>query len=62
VIEDIKLMAKSFDSCSFQHVYRVLNVATHNLARNFDFSVESVWRGVPSICIREALYNNIMIM
>ena len=62
VIEDVKLMAKSFASCDFCHVYRVLNVAAHNLARASDFSVDSVWRGVPPKCIQEAICNDIMII
>jgi ribonuclease HI len=62
VIEDVKLLAKSFDSCSFQHVYRVLNIAAHSLARKCEFSVDAVWRGNPPVCIREAICNDVMIM
>uniref|UniRef100_A0ACD5WWJ1 Uncharacterized protein n=1 Tax=Avena sativa TaxID=4498 RepID=A0ACD5WWJ1_AVESA len=47
VIEDVKRLARSFESCDFKHVYRVLNVAAHNLARKCEFSVDAVWRGVP---------------
>jgi hypothetical protein len=62
VIEDIKFSSKTFASCEFCHVFRVLNVAAHNLARSCISSVNSVWRGVPPDSIREAIYNDILIM
>jgi ribonuclease HI len=62
VIEDVKLAAASFESCSFTHVSRSLNMAAHCLARLCEFSVDAVWRGVPPDCIREAICNDIMIM
>jgi hypothetical protein len=46
VIEDVKVLAKTFEMCSFRHVYHTLNVAAHNLARKCEFSVDVVWRGV----------------
>jgi hypothetical protein len=61
-IEDVKRMAKSFELVSFCHVYRVLNCVAHNLARQSEFSVDAVWRGVPSVCIWEAICNDIMII
>jgi hypothetical protein len=54
VIEDVKL-AKSLESCVFHHVYGVLNVAAHNLARECEFSSDAVWRGVPPVGIQEAI-------
>jgi hypothetical protein len=62
VIEEVKLMAKSFVSCEFRHVYRVLNVAAHNLARACEFSLDAVWRGVPPVCIQEAICNDVLII
>jgi hypothetical protein len=61
VVEDIKFYSKSFSSCEFQHVSRVLNVAAHQLARGCISSVNSVWRGVSPDSIWEALCNDILI-
>jgi hypothetical protein len=61
VIEDVKIMTRSFESCVFRHVYRVLNVVAHNLAKSCEFSLVAVWRGVPPGCIQEAICNDIMI-
>jgi hypothetical protein len=62
VIEDIKTCSNLFSSCAFLHVFRVHNVAAHQLAKGCLSSVNSVWRGVPPDCIREALCNDILIM
>jgi ribonuclease HI len=62
VIHDIRRMAASFVSCSFNHVKRGLNCAAHSLAKLSEFSVCSVWRGVAPDCIREILCNDIMIL
>jgi hypothetical protein len=62
VIEDIKTSSKYFISCYFRHVVRVLNVPAHQLARGCSSLANSVWRGVPPDCIREALCNDLMIM
>jgi ribonuclease HI len=62
VIEDVKRLARSFVSCSFKHVYRVVNVVAHVLARRCEFSVDVVWRGLPPECIREDICNDIMII
>jgi hypothetical protein len=51
-------MAKSF----VRHVYHVLNYVAHNLARQCEFLVDAVWRGVPLVCIREAICNDIMLI
>jgi hypothetical protein len=61
VIEDIRISSMVFVSCSFLHVFRVLNVAAHQLARGVS-SVMSVWRGLPPDLIREALCNDFLIM
>jgi ribonuclease HI len=58
VIEDIKLLASSFLSCSFTHVYRNANVAAHSLARCCENS-SLVLRGVARI--REFICNDIMV-
>jgi hypothetical protein len=55
-------MAKSFELVSFRHFYCVLNCVAHKLARQCEFSVDVVWRGVPPVCIREAICNDIMII
>jgi hypothetical protein len=61
VIEDVKIMARSFESCVFRHVYHVLNIVAHNLAKSCEFSLATVWRGVLPGCIQEAICNDIMI-
>lgn len=61
VIEDIKFNSKTFNSCSFRHVFRILNVAAHELARGVS-SVSYVWRDVPPDLIRETLCTDLMIM
>jgi hypothetical protein len=55
VIEDVKIMARSFESCVFRHVYRVLNIVAHNLAKSCEFSLAAVWHGVLPSCIQEAI-------
>jgi hypothetical protein len=62
VIEDVKLLAKSFDFCPFQHVYHVVNVVAHNLAKKCEFSVDVVWCGSTPECIHEDICNEIMII
>jgi ABC-type uncharacterized transport system permease subunit len=60
VIEDIKFLATTFSSCSFQHVFRGANVVAHSLARLCDKS-SLVTRGVAPDCIRELICNDIMV-
>jgi hypothetical protein len=60
VIEDIKFISNHFSSYAFQHVYRVLNVAAHQLAQSCISSTSCVWHGVSPECIRETLCNDIM--
>jgi hypothetical protein len=62
VIEDIKSMSRTFVSCEFRHVYRVLNVVAHQLARSSESYVSRVWRGVPPSFIQEAICNDYLIM
>jgi hypothetical protein len=62
VIEDIKMLMKSFMSCSFKHIYRGANVVVHSLARLCGFSSRCVSRGVTLECLCEIIYNNIMVM
>jgi hypothetical protein len=62
VIEDVKRLARSLVSCSFKHVYRVVNVVAHVLARRCEFSVDAVWRGSSLECIHEDICNDIMII
>jgi ribonuclease HI len=62
VIEDVKRLARSFVFCSFKHVYRVVNVVAHNLARRCGFLVDAMRRGSPPECIREDICNEIMII
>jgi hypothetical protein len=40
------------------HVYRALNVAAHNLAKECELSVDVVWYGVSLDCIREEICND----
>uniref|UniRef100_A0ACD5UMW3 Uncharacterized protein n=1 Tax=Avena sativa TaxID=4498 RepID=A0ACD5UMW3_AVESA len=49
VLEDIKSLMASFNSCSIRHVYRGQNVAAHCLARSSDDSSLSIWRGVSPV-------------
>ena len=49
-------------SCSFQHVFRDLNVPAYYLAKFSESSGCYVWRGVAPDCISEMLCNDIMIM
>jgi hypothetical protein len=63
VIHDIRKIASSFTSCSFQHHVRCdLNVPAHKLAKFSEFSFCSVWRGYTPDCIREEICNDIMVM
>jgi hypothetical protein len=62
VIEDVKRIARSFVFCSFKHVYRVVNVVAHNLARRCGFLVDAMRRGSPPECIREDICNDIMVI
>jgi hypothetical protein len=55
VLEDIKSLMPSFESCSIHHVYRGQNVAAHCLARCSEDSCMSVWRGVPPECIQDTI-------
>jgi hypothetical protein len=61
VIEDIKRLLSSFQSSSITHVYRSQNVAAHVLAHFVDHSSVSIWRGVPSDCIRDAICKDSMV-
>ena len=51
IIRDIKMMAISFNSCSFCFVNRIINGAAHRLAKFSEFSGCCVWRGVTPECI-----------
>jgi hypothetical protein len=62
VIQDIKSMSRTLVSCEFRHVYRVLNVVAHQLAKGCESRVTSVWRGVPPSFIQEAICNDSLIM
>jgi ribonuclease HI len=62
VIRDIKKLAKTFRSCSFHHVNRVINVAAHSLAKLSESLIYSVWRGVTPDCIREIICNDSVIL
>uniref|UniRef100_A0ACD5VPV2 Uncharacterized protein n=1 Tax=Avena sativa TaxID=4498 RepID=A0ACD5VPV2_AVESA len=62
ITHDIRQMVRSFNSCTFQHVKRGLNVLAHKLAKFSEFSVCSVWRGYSPDCIREDICNDILIM
>jgi ribonuclease HI len=62
IIHDICHMASLFNSCSFKHVKRGLNVPAHKLAKFSEFSVCSVWREYTPDCIREDICNDILIM
>jgi hypothetical protein len=62
VIHDIRKLMPSFTSCSVKHFVRGLNVAAHTLAKLSETLGYVVWRGVSLDCIREILYNDIMIM
>jgi ribonuclease HI len=55
VVQDIKHLIATFSTCSVVHVRRELNAAAHLLARFSEFSLSSVWRGVPPDCIRRTL-------
>jgi hypothetical protein len=46
VVADIKLMATSFQSCSFKHIPRGLNSAAHQLARSSELSSFFSFHGV----------------
>jgi hypothetical protein len=61
VIEDIKRLLSSFQSSSITHVYRSQNVAAHVLAHYVDYSNVSIWRGVPPVCIRDAIRKDSMV-
>uniref|UniRef100_A0ACD5X148 Uncharacterized protein n=1 Tax=Avena sativa TaxID=4498 RepID=A0ACD5X148_AVESA len=62
VIQNIRTIASSFESCFFRHDHRELNTAVHGLAKFSEAVSCSVWRGVTPDCIREAICNDIMIM
>jgi hypothetical protein len=62
VIEDLKFMSRNFVSCEFHHVYRVINVAAHLLARECESLVSCVWRSTAPDCIRDAICNDIMMI
>ena len=61
VVQDIKHLIATISTCSVVHVRRELNEVAHLLARSSEFSLSSVWRGVPTDCIRQTLciYNSI---
>jgi hypothetical protein len=62
VARDIKNLEKTFRSCSFRHVNRVINAAAHSLAKFSESLICSVWHGVTPDCIREIICNDIMIL
>jgi hypothetical protein len=61
VIEDVKRIARSFVLCSFKHVYRVVNVVAHNLARRCEFSVDVVWCGSPPVSCGVVLLRSVSV-
>jgi hypothetical protein len=62
VIRDIKKLAKTFRSCSFHHVNRVINAAAHSLAKLSESLIYLVWPGVTPDCIREIICNDSVIL
>jgi hypothetical protein len=62
VIEDIKLLSRTFVSCDFRHVFRVLNNAAHVLARKCENLASSVWRDVAPDFGDSAFHNMLIIV
>jgi hypothetical protein len=58
VVGDIKRLAVGFPSCSFKHVNRLCNSATHNLACSFEPSLCKLFVDVIPVCIRAGLCND----
>jgi hypothetical protein len=62
VIEDIKLLSRTFVSCDFRHGFRVLNNAAHVLARKCENLASSVWRGVAPDFVQDAICKDILMI
>jgi ribonuclease HI len=61
VVADIKLMATSFQSCSFKHISRGLNSAAHQLARSSELSSFFSFHGVVPEFIRQYLCTDVKV-
>jgi hypothetical protein len=58
-VTDIKSLAAGFNTCSFKHYGRKINVAAHILAHSFENSVCNIsFNAIPE-CIWEVLYNDV---
>jgi hypothetical protein len=60
VVQDIKLLAASFASISFSHVYRQCNESAHIMARSAEHFRSSIFRNFAPECIGKTLCNDLL--